>query len=63
MTVHSISDTPGKAVVHMSIPDVQIGATSAQRGIHPSAGVEMIRESILTGHIVTDEDERLKFKG
>ena len=63
MTVLSILDTPGKAVVHMSIPDVQIGATSAQRGTHPSVGVEMIRESILAGHTVTDEDGRLKFKG
>ena len=27
-----------------------------------SVGVEMIRESILTGHIVTDEDGNLKLK-
>ncbi|KAF9647681.1 hypothetical protein BDM02DRAFT_3116652 [Thelephora ganbajun] len=49
-TIHSIIDTPGKVIVHFTAK----GQTTL--------GVEMIRESINIGHIVTDEDGSLKIK-
>ncbi|KAF9785474.1 hypothetical protein BJ322DRAFT_1063387 [Thelephora terrestris] len=50
MTFHSVIETPGKVVVHIT-----------SNGISP-LGVNMDREMILTAHIVTDEDGNLKIK-
>jgi len=45
LTSHSVIETPGKVVVHLT--------ASAKAPF----GVDMIREMIFTAHIVTDEDD------
>jgi len=47
---HSVIETPGKVILHFS------GTANT------SIGVEMNREMIWIGHIVTDEDGSLKLK-
>ena len=72
-TVNSITEAPGKVVVHVRIPN---SLTFKQRLIdlvHPFGpkvtsklktviGVETIRESIYIAQTVTDEDGSLKIK-
>ncbi|KAF9785446.1 hypothetical protein BJ322DRAFT_1063262 [Thelephora terrestris] len=50
LTLHSIIETPGTLVVHFT------------NKANTSLGVEMVRESIMIGQIVTDEDGSLKIK-
>jgi len=68
-TTNSITETPGKVVVHVRIPNVKIEAAAAYYLISQwtnktktSIGVDTTYEAISIAHVVTDEDGSLKIK-
>ena len=70
-TFHSITDAPGTVIVHVRIQNTRVRIylgdvvpiiLQMTNKTKTSIGVEMSRESIFIGHVVTDEDGSLKLK-